>query len=154
MKLNKELIKRLANGEIQLKHTGTVEQLNEILQAAFPYSEKSKGKAKYYKKGDIMREHWIATDILSKLPVWTTQQFYEHLPNLSNTNNVNHPKHYGGQENVYEAIKVIEAWELNFSLGNAVKYIARAGKKDASKTVEDLEKAKWYLEREIERLKK
>ena len=42
---------------------------------------------------------------------------------------VNHPNHYGGGENPYEAIKVIEAWDLNFRLGNAVKYIARAGKK-------------------------
>jgi hypothetical protein len=66
---------------------------------------------------------------------------------------VHHPKHYGGEENVYEAIKVIEAWGLGFSLGNTVKYISRAGKKDADKMLEDLEKAKWYLEREILRLK-
>ena len=42
---------------------------------------------------------------------------------------VNHPKHYGGENNLYEAIKVIDAWELGFSLGNTVKYISRAGKK-------------------------
>lgn len=62
--------------------------------------------------------------------------------------NVNHPPHYGGESNTYEAIKVIEAWELNFCLGNAVKYISRAGKKTASKA-EDLKKAIWYLEREL-----
>ena len=66
---------------------------------------------------------------------------------------VQHPYHYGGKDNQYEAIKVIEAWKLNFCLGNAVKYISRAGKKDATKTVEDLEKAVWYLEREIRNLK-
>lgn len=66
---------------------------------------------------------------------------------------VQHPYHYGGKENTYEAIKVIEAWKLNFCLGNAVKYISRAGKKDATKTVEDLEKAVWYLEREIQNIK-
>ncbi len=66
---------------------------------------------------------------------------------------VNHPKHYGGADNPYEAIKVIEAWGLGFCLGNTVKYISRAGKKEADKTVQDLEKAKWYLEREIEKLK-
>lgn len=60
---------------------------------------------------------------------------------------VNHPKHYGGEDNPYEAIKVIEAWELGFNLGNAVKYISRAGKKGVRK--EDLEKAAWYLNREI-----
>lgn len=61
---------------------------------------------------------------------------------------VNNPKHYGG-DTTYEAIKVIEAWELNFHLGNVVKYINRAGKKDTNKTKEDLLKAKWYLDRYI-----
>ena len=61
---------------------------------------------------------------------------------------VNNPKHYGG-DTTYEAIKVIEAWELNFHLGNVVKYISRAGKKDLTKTKEDLLKAKWYLDRYI-----
>ncbi len=65
---------------------------------------------------------------------------------------VNHPKHYGGKSNTYEAIKVIEAWSLGFCLGNTVKYISRAGKKDPSKMLEDLEKARWYLDREIKRL--
>ena len=69
------------------------------------------------------------------------------------TDPVNHPSHYGGGDNPYEAIKVIDAWELGFSLGNAVKYISRAGKKDPLKRVEDLEKASWYLDHEIERLK-
>lgn len=64
---------------------------------------------------------------------------------------VNHPQHYGGKDNPYEAIKVIEAWNLGFCLGNTVKYIARAGKKDA--TLQELEKAKWYLDREIEKMK-
>ena len=41
---------------------------------------------------------------------------------------VNHPPHYGG-DTTYEAIKVIEAWGLDFHLGNVVKYISRAGKK-------------------------
>jgi hypothetical protein len=63
---------------------------------------------------------------------------------------VNHPNHYGGGENPYEAIKVIEAWYLNFRLGNAVKYIARAGKKGTAK--QDLQKAVWYLQREIDKL--
>ncbi len=62
---------------------------------------------------------------------------------------VDHPSHYGG-DTVYEAIKVIEAWELGFCLGNTVKYISRAGKKgDADKLLEDLKKARWYLDREI-----
>jgi hypothetical protein len=66
---------------------------------------------------------------------------------------VNHPEHYGGSENVYEAIKVIDAWELGFSLGNTVKYISRAGKKDSDKEIQDLEKALWYLQRKIDLIK-
>lgn len=67
---------------------------------------------------------------------------------------VNHPQHYGGETNTYEAIKVIEAWDLDFCLGNTVKYIARAGKKDTNKELEDLHKALWYLQRRIEQLNK
>lgn len=66
---------------------------------------------------------------------------------------VNHPQHYGGEDNPYEAIKVITAWRLGFCLGNVVKYIARAGKKDKTKEIEDLEKARWYLDKHIEHLK-
>lgn len=69
------------------------------------------------------------------------------------TDSVNHPAHYGGEDNPYEAIKVIEEWGLGFCLGNAVKYISRAGKKDPAREIEDLEKAVWYLQREIEKIK-
>lgn len=62
---------------------------------------------------------------------------------------INHPRHYGGEDNPYEAIKVIEAWGLGFNLGNTVKYISRAGKKDPLALAEDLKKARWYLDREI-----
>ena len=65
---------------------------------------------------------------------------------------VDHPPHYGGAGNPYEAIRVIEAWDVGFCLGNALKYICRAGKKRDASTVEDLRKAAWYLSREIERL--
>ncbi len=63
-----------------------------------------------------------------------------------------HPQHYGGKDNPYEAIKVIEAWEVGFNLGNTLKYISRAGKKDD--TIQDLEKALFYLDREIQNRKK
>lgn len=65
---------------------------------------------------------------------------------------VDHPTHYGGKDNPYEAIKVIEAWELGFCLGNTVKYIARAGRKPDAAVLDDLKKARWYLDREIARL--
>ena len=70
---------------------------------------------------------------------------------LSENESINHPDHYGG-DNTYEAIKVIEAWNLDFSLGNTIKYISRAGKKDKAKEIEDLKKALWYLDRKIKRL--
>lgn len=71
---------------------------------------------------------------------------------------INHPPHYGG-DTTYEAIKVIEAWKLGFCLGNTVKYISRAGRKKAGRRkgtsrLEDLEKALWYLQREIDTLEK
>lgn len=66
---------------------------------------------------------------------------------MAKTESVNHPKHYGGEDNPYEAIKVIEAWGLGFCLGNTVKYISRSEKK--GNALEDLKKAAWYLNREI-----
>lgn len=63
---------------------------------------------------------------------------------------INHPSHYTQGE--YEVIDVIEDWNLGFHLGNAIKYIARANHKGSRK--QDLRKAIWYIEREIERDKK
>lgn len=65
---------------------------------------------------------------------------------------VNHPKHYGKDDDPYEVIKVIEAWNLNFPLGNTIKYIARADKK--GRKLVDLKKALWYLQREISNIEK
>lgn len=62
---------------------------------------------------------------------------------------INSPPHYQG--NSMEAIDIIDAYSLNFARGNAIKYILRAGKKGSEK--EDLQKAIWYINHEIERLK-
>ena len=62
--------------------------------------------------------------------------------------NVSHPSHYN---QCIEAIDIIESWNLNFSLGNAIKYIFRSSYK--GKQIKDLEKARWYIDREINRLK-
>lgn len=77
--------------------------------------------------------------------------FKEHAKQVAESA-VNHPSHYGGRDDHYEAIKVIEAWELGFCLGNTVKYISRAGKKADNSEVQDLKKAAWYLNRRIEQL--
>lgn len=61
---------------------------------------------------------------------------------------INHPPHYAFGK--HEPIDVIEDWQLGFNLGNTVKYIACAGRKGDA--LEDLRKARWYLEREIKRL--
>jgi hypothetical protein len=80
--------------------------------------------------------------------------------NMNNTENkkemVNGPAHYGGVDNPYEVIKVCEAWGLDYDayLFNVVKYVARAGKKDDTKELEDLKKAAFYLERKIKNLEK
>lgn len=63
---------------------------------------------------------------------------------------VNRPSHY--TDGKIEVIDFIEDKKLGFCLGNAVKYISRAGKKDAAKHKEDLMKARWYLDREISKL--
>lgn len=67
---------------------------------------------------------------------------------------VDHPSHYGGEDNPYECIKVIEAWGLdkNFDLGTAIRYICRAGEKPDNPVLQDLKKARWYLDREIQKL--
>lgn len=64
---------------------------------------------------------------------------------------VDHPQHYQ-TKNGLEVIDVIEAFDLGFNLGNVIKYVLRCGKKDLD--VQELEKAKWYLEREIKNRKK
>jgi hypothetical protein len=63
---------------------------------------------------------------------------------------VNHPEHYNRHPSGIECIQVVE--HMNFNLGNAVKYIWRAGEK--GNVIEDLQKARWYLDRELQRLSK
>jgi hypothetical protein len=68
------------------------------------------------------------------------------IPTHTTNDTVDHPRHYtfGG----IEVIDAIEAWELGFHLGNVVKYVARAAHK--GHFLEDLRKARWYLDRQIE----
>ena len=63
---------------------------------------------------------------------------------------INHPSHY--TDGNIEVIDFIEDKRLNYHRGNALKYLCRAGKKDPAKEVEDLQKAIWYINREIQRL--
>jgi hypothetical protein len=81
---------------------------------------------------------------------------FKHTPPPPTKEMVNGPQHYGGKDNPYEVIKVCEAWGLDKDayLFNVVKYVARAGKKDAAKELEDLKKAIFYLNRKVENLSK
>ena len=65
--------------------------------------------------------------------------------------NINHPLHYGGSENPFEAIKIIDYYNLDFSLGNVIKYVLRAGQKNGNTMEQDLKKAKWYLDHYLEK---
>lgn len=71
--------------------------------------------------------------------------------NTSDKDMVNHPDHYGGADSKYEVIKIIEAYNLGFHIGNVIKYLLRAGKKTSSQ-LEDLKKARWYLDRYIKNI--
>ena len=71
---------------------------------------------------------------------------------FENKEMVKHPNHYNTGDNTYEPYKVIAAWEANFNIGSAIKYLARYKKK--WNPIEDLEKAKQYIDFEIEQLKK
>jgi hypothetical protein len=79
-------------------------------------------------------------------------QFVEALDLAPQAERVDHPSHY--HADTIEAITVIEAWQLNFNRGNTLKYISRAGLKNPATEIEDLLKAQWYLNREIERLRR
>jgi hypothetical protein len=82
----------------------------------------------------------------------TVQRIQSNSP-LKVNDPINHPSHYAdGWSNGAEVIDITE--NLNFNRGNAVKYLARAGAKDPAREIEDLEKARWYVDREIQRLQR
>jgi transcriptional regulator with XRE-family HTH domain len=102
-----------------------------------------------YETGDIMPSQYSLLVIAEVLGV-TREDIVKDKGDMIKKEMVNHPSHYNMGK--YEAIDVIEDWNLGFNLGNTVKYISRAGHKDD--IVQDLKKALWYLEREIKRLEK
>lgn len=74
------------------------------------------------------------------------------MSSMENDDQVNHPKHYTAHPSGIECIVIVE--HMTFNAGNAVKYLWRAGLKDEQPTLRDLEKARWYIDREIERVKR
>lgn len=93
-----------------------------------------------------MNEPMLTSDILIGYRYHLRDEIVE------NADSVSHPPHYAnGWSNGAEVIDLTE--HLSFCAGNVVKYVCRAGRKDPDKHVEDLEKARWYLDREIARAK-
>lgn len=70
----------------------------------------------------------------------------------ANQDEVNHPKHYISDPSGIECIQIVR--HRNFNIGNAIKYLWRAGLKDGNSDIQDLQKAVWYIQDEIERLEK
>jgi len=122
-----------------------VKEINEdLMEESSHYTKEEKQKYKEYQEY-IEKKKKVIDDV--------TKKFSKTFKDIAEKGNVDHPKHYGG-DTTYEVIKVLEAWELDFHLGNVVKYVARAGKKNKDTELEDLKKAQWYLERKIEKLQK
>lgn len=99
-------------------------------------------KKGFFLEGDNGVEHYF-----NKLNscYYIFNPIYNEQPFTSST-----PSHYQG---TIQPIDLINAQDLNFNLGNVVKYVCRAGKKQGENTISDLEKAKDYINFEIERLK-
>ena len=111
-------------------------------------------------KGCINCKYYKNNYRCERLSITNIEQLYEPCQyweeNMSSTDEmcieikddpVNHPKHY--TDGRIEVIEYIEDKKLGFCLGNAIKYISRAGKKEKDKEIQDLRKAIWYLERRI-----
>lgn len=96
------------------------------------------------KKLEALVEHWVLQNLLGPCDCRDSEEDPHYDEDDSDVNN---PDHYQSASGV-ETIDVIEDFDLNFNLGNVVKYVLRAGKKDES-PVQDLKKAMWYLNREI-----
>ena len=133
-----EVYRNLDLGDVEI----TINQLTDkpfyCLKKRFDWSDTIQGSGFWQQCYDATDE----SELSAINPEWPKR------PQTA-TDPVNHPSHYGGEKNPYEAIKIIEAHNLGFHLGNAVKYILRAGKKgDAA---EDIKKAIWYLERELKK---
>lgn len=118
----------------------------EIIEVDEKDSDKTYRVKGISKTTGLRGRYWMDNCCIAGLAELTIQ---ETIQETNNKEMVNHPKHYQG--NGLEAIEVIEAFNLNFNLGNAVKYILRCGKKDND--LQELNKAIWYLERELKNRK-
>lgn len=91
-----------------------------------------------------------ARKAVPKMPIFSATEL-EAIKLQQPTDMVNHPPHY--KDGGIEVIDFIEAKRFNYNLGNAVKYISRVGKKYPGTEIQDIEKAIWYLQRELKNLR-
>ena len=134
-----ERVRRVADEAEEKRATAERQKSNKIADDARRFTKQCKQQRELYKKrqeGMVQAAaKWAAGD--------TVQQ-----------ETVDKPEHYQIKINGHDiqVIDIIEAYELNFSLGNSLKYLLRAGRKYSLKEAEDLKKAAWYLTREAERI--
>lgn len=102
----------------------------------------------YNTYGDFIDQKQWQKDIMERNCIMSKAEMQEFLKPKNDP--VNHPSHY--TDGKIEVIDFIEDKKLPFHLGNVVKYVSRAGKKDKAKTIEDLKKAQWYLNRYVQLL--
>lgn len=108
------------------------------------------GKTTRIKSGlTRLSPQWFERQVRRELDIKLPQDFVAIAP--AGGDRVNHPPHYKASPSGVECIEVVR--HMNFNRGNAVKYIWRAGEKDCSREIEDLQKARWYLDDEIARLR-
>lgn len=146
---------------IKVKTFYCVHNHNITYSATYPGGEYEKSDKNTVYTRSFMLEQWISGCVVPKeyflvenheigvtghIGIGNCPTGIEGLIKKEN-DSVNHPSHYTSGK--IEVIDFIEDQKLGFCLGNTVKYIARAGKKDPSRLLEDLKKAQWYLEREI-----
>jgi hypothetical protein len=144
-KKKESFVKTFAKDLAAEKLTGYTESVNKTVKEMLDVSEDlMRTNSNEERKRIIAEKTMQVTDKLSST--------FQMLKKEESKETVDHPQHYGG-DTIYEVIKVLEAWSLDFHLGNVVKYVSRAGKKNKTKELEDLEKALWYLQRRIKILK-
>tara|TARA_R110000868_G_scaffold50875_3_gene161994 strand:- start:7076 stop:7519 length:444 start_codon:yes stop_codon:yes gene_type:complete len=117
--------------------------IDSCVSNGFNYIYNVIGRAGHYKvrEGDVM--------VVLKNHTQETKDIGDNV-HQSTKEMVNHPAHYGGGDNPLEVIKIIDHYNLPFSLANTIKYILRSDKK--ANKLEDLKKAAWYLQHEITKL--
>jgi len=126
---------------------GHYDELEEAMQRVVEYNQSSRGAEYARKQHKVFEEYEKQEELLKKIAD-AGQEMQPEYP--QSNDDVNHPKHYTEHPSGIECIQITE--HMNFCVGNALKYLWRSELKN--NPIQDLEKALWYIKREIERLEK